>query len=82
MALTKPDILYTKDDVMDALKYSYFSYIVTHRQEQYGYYGGQPEEGLYYCDTCGIEWGDEHEDDCYDKASFEAVEAFIDRGLR
>jgi len=75
-------ILYTKDDVMEALKNTYFSYMVTHRQEQYGYYGGQPEEGIYYCDTCGIEWGDEHEDDCYDKDSFEAVEAFIDRGLR
>ena len=76
-------ICYTKDDILDVLRDAYFTYKITYREERYGYYGGQPEEGLWYCNNeyCGIEWGDEHEDDCYDKASFEAVEAFIERGL-
>ena len=77
-------VCYTKDDVMNALKLAYFTYKVTFSEERYTSYGGQPEEGIWYCNNeyCGIEWGDEHKDSCYDKANFEAVEAFIERGLR
>jgi len=72
---------YTKEDLYDALRDAYFTYTVTYPEARYTYYGGQPEEGIYYCNACNVEWGDEHLDDCYDKTAFEAVQAFIERGL-
>ena len=75
---------YSKEDLYDALRDAYFTYKVTYPEERYTFQGGQPEEGIWYCNNsyCGIEWGDEHKDSCYDKTNFEAVEAFIMRGLR
>jgi len=72
---------YTREDLDKALKLAYFTYTVTYPEERYTSYGGQPEEGIWVCTTCRVEWGDEHQDDCYDKTAFEAVQAFIERGL-
>ena len=64
---------YTKDDMLAELKEMFFKYEIIYKETF-----ETPEDGVWLCNACGVEFGDEHYNRCAYKEEYELIEDFIE----